>query len=413
MTRRTRVFLASLLAVVLLIVAYDLWRASRPVTPEPPPLGVPAAPEVRRGLDRSPLLFASEVAAELAQRAVRFQVWLDAVDIPGAPIRGVVIPGGEVVVAPIAASREWRVQRGSEPGRGAQMVASDPVHGVALLRVAGQGGAPMPFARREPDWRQPMILLPSSPMDPQLSAAQSIGAPGSFDALAAILRRQPASPGDLVVNLEGELVAFAGAAVDGVTPLSVAMLQEIVAALRTGGVHRHPWTGAHLQVIDARLRPRFPDGTLAVVHVEPGSPAAGRLVPGSVFAAVEGGGERATSSEHVNALTRRESTLAFIAPTGTVIDVPVGDRQVPDGFTVGEEGVRVSAAETTLTVAPQSDAAVRGLRTGDVLRQIDLRPPGTPAQVRAALTGPRDRLLTVQRGDQWRFVFWPGRGGAR
>jgi S1-C subfamily serine protease len=413
MSRRTRVFLVALLGVVVIIVAHDLWRTSRPTPAQPLPVVTPAAPEVRRGLDKSPLLYPSEFAAELSQRAARSLVTVEAADAPGIVIRGLAVSATDVVISPVVAARGWRVRDGAETTRPAQLVAADAVHGIAVLRVSGVPLASMPFPRGEPDWRQPVVALAAGRVDGRSPAAQPLGAQGSFDVLAAWLRRQPASPGDLVVNLEGELVAYAGAAVSGVTPLSASLLQQIAEALRSSGVHRHPWIGVHLQVIDAPLRPRFPEGALVAVHVEPDSPAIGRIVPGMVFTEVSVGQEKATTPERVRALLHEGTSVSFAALSGTAIELRVGDRQVPLGFAVGEDGVQIAFSEVGLSVAPQSVAAARGLRTGDVLRAIDLRPLGTPAQIRAALRGSRDRLLTVQRGDQWRFVHWPGSGGTR
>lgn len=413
MSRRTRLFLASLFGVVLIIVAYDVWRGSRPNIIRPVPTLSPAAPEVRRGLDKSPLLYPSEFAAELSQRVGRSLVTVEAADDPEVATRGVAVSATDVVISPVVAGRAWLVREGAETTRPAQLVAADALHGIAVLRVSGAPLQPMPWPRGEPDWRQPVVALAAGLVDGRSPAAQHVSAQGSFEVLAAWLRRQPASPGDLVVSLEGELLAYAGAAVRGVTPLSALQLRQISDALRGSGVHRHPWIGVQVQVIDGSLRTRFPEGALVAVHVEPDSPAAGRVSPGMVFAEVTAGQDRATTPERLEALLHDATAVTFVGPAGKTVEVLVGDRQVPPGFAISEEGLQIGSPEYGLTVAPYSVAAARGLRTGDVLRAVDLKPPGTPAQVRAALRGSRDRLLTVQRGDAWRFVYWPAHGATR
>ena len=253
MSRRTRLFLASLFGIALIVIAYDVWRASRPSLLEPVPILSPAAPEVRRGLDKSPLLYPAEFAAELSQRVGQSLVTVEAADAPEVITRGVAVSATDIVISPVVPARAWLVREGVDITRPAQLVATDAVHGVAILRVSGAPLLPILWPRSDPDWRQPVVALAAGTVDGRPPAARHLGAQGSFQVLAGLWRRQPASPGDLVVSREVELLAYAGAAVGGVTPLSASQLRQISDALRAGGVHRHPWIGVHVQVIDAAV----------------------------------------------------------------------------------------------------------------------------------------------------------------
>jgi hypothetical protein len=408
MSRRTRLFLGGLALVVVAIVLADLWRGSRPQLPDVEPMPAPAPPEVRRGLDKSPLLYRSAFAQEVAQQVSASLLLAEPAEASGESVRALAISGSEALIAPAVAHARWRVRDQAGAMRDAQLAGADAVHGVALLRVTGPALRPIAFPRREAEWREPLVALAFRRLERPAPAARALDSPGSFEGLAAWMQQQAGSAGDLVVNLEGELMAYAATAPRGIQILGAGLVTEIVEALRGGGTHRHPWTGVHLQAIEASLRSRFPDGALVAVHVEPDSPAAGRVTPGSVFTEVRAGSQAATTPERVASLLAQAESISLVTPAGAEIEVPVGDRQQPPAFGGAPEGLQIASGEPALTVAPQSLAAARGLRTGDIIRAIDLRPPGTMAQIRTALRGSRDRLLTIQRGDDWRFVLWPG-----
>jgi hypothetical protein len=403
-TRRTRLFLAALGTIILAVVTLDVLMPPGSPSPIAPAAVSPSAPEVRRGLNKTPLLYAAEFSAEIANEVSASFVAVEAGGPGGLHMsRGVAVSPHHVLAAPVVAADTWRVVHLEGHAHEVTGVAIDAVHGVALLTVGGAPLTPLPLAGAAAPLEEPVVLLEVGD-DVRVPFPVVADPPLAYDRLEE--RMGTFTRGAVAVSLESSLLAFVASSPRSPRPIAAPRLAEIVTALRTSGRHAHPWTGVEVQQIDASLRARFPEGALVVVHVASGSPAPSQLVPGTVLSEVRARGAKATTETAVRRAIADSKVVSYVRPDGRAFDVPVIDRQLPFEFEPQGTGALVSHDPSHLIVAPMSRAAARGLRTGDIVRAVDLRPVRTPAQVDAALRGTRDRLLTVQRGEGWRFIFW-------
>lgn len=405
MTRKTRLFLAALGTIILAVVTFDVLRPAPGASPAAPIASKPAAPEVRRGLNKTPLLYPAEFTAELANSVADAFVVVEGSGPGGVQIaRGVAVSDHQVVVAPSRVAESWRVTHRESHTHEVTRVATDAVHGVALLTLGGAALTPLALATADTPLDEPVVLIAVGG-DVRVPFPLIVDPPLTFERLEE--RLVPGTTaGAVAVSLESALLAFVASAPESVRPLSAPRLDEIVEALRTSGRHPHPWTGVDVQAIEGPLGARFPGGALVVVHVAPGSAAPRQLAPGTVLSEVRAGGVRATTEDGVRRAIAEAPAVSYVRPDGSAYDVRVIDRQLPAGFAPEGTGAVVGDDAPRLTVAPMSPAAAQGLRTGDIVRAIDLRPVSSAAQVEAAMRGTRDRLFTVQRGEAWRFVMW-------
>jgi hypothetical protein len=408
-TRKTRLFLISLSLAILAVVLFDVLKPA-PFVPVPRanPAPLPAAPEVRRGLNKTPLLYPAEFTSELSTNvAASFLTVVTDAPGGGEMLRGIAVGEHQVLVAPSRLPASWKVTHRGGHTHDVTKVAADAVHGVALLTVAGPGLIPLPIAGPDTSLAEPVVAITVG-RDVARPFPTIMDQPLTYNRLVGRLATD-ITPGAVVVNLEGSLLAFVAAGVEGASPLAATGLAEIVSSLSRTGVHRHPWSGVHLQNIDAPLQTRFPKGAFVVVHVDAESPAARGLAPGTVLNEVTGGTVRARTVDEVRAAMEAAKILSLVRLDGTRVEVPVLDRQLPADFASPDAGVSVTGDPLRLAVAPMSAAAARGLRTGDIVRAVDFHPVRTAVQIQAVMRGSTDRLLTIQRGPEWRFVLWTAR----
>lgn len=410
LTPGTRRLFGLLGVVVVGIVAYDVGVVRRRDDPAERP-ALPAvldvASDVRRGLDETPLLYPAEYLRDLANRRRDLLVAAQPVDGPGSA--GFLIGSrGDVLIAHTSTSSDWRVITGGGQVHPATLTAYDAVHGVALL------GAPELALVGELEMIAPGDVGPATPLvgvlpTPAGVTVRTLTAPGTVPALIDRLSDADLEAGEIVLDLDGRLVAFRGS-VDS-TPLLPVEVQEIAAALSTDGRHLHPWIGADVQTVDPALAALVGEGRLVVVHVDEGSPAArAGLSAGMVFAEVVADEGRARTADQLRVLMRTSPRLRFVPVTGdeASIEVDVADRQVPPGFE-GPHGVARPPAGQPLTILAGSHAALSGLRSGDVVVAVDSDRAIAPDDIEALLTAPEPHLVTVRRGARRLFVVFPPR----
>jgi S1-C subfamily serine protease len=418
MSSRSKLLLLLLLAGVASVVAYDVMRPPAPeAQPQQPAAPVPQRP-VRRVLDKTPLLYPGEFLQNLASRiGSALVVAVPDLEPSTESVGGIRVDTEGHVLVPLPADvASWSVQAGNQL-LGARLVGFDAIHGVALLRVAEwpAGGSfidPAEFGQLVPG--EPVVVLGTPAPG---AGARFFTAPASPRALLGILEREVLEPGDIVVDLDGRLLAFAAGAAHGAVPLLAEQVDEIIRALKKEGVHRHPWTGLTLQNIDVSLRAHFPSGALAVVHVQPGSPAAAAGVrPGHTFHEVVVGERSATSVAGVEEMLEVGSEIRLVSSEARRPDAvfTIDDLQLPPEFTVGarsESGVKPEPSDigVPVIVVPGGPAALRGLMTGDVVAAVDLQPIRTTTQLERALSVRSPTLLSVRRGRKWLFIAVPGR----
>jgi serine protease Do len=167
-----------------------------------------------------------------------------------------------------------------------------------------------------------------------------------------------------------------------------------------------------------------PRGAL-VNHVEPGTPSAeAGLRTGDVIVAVDG--EPVRDAAHLRRVVSMKGAKADVqlglfregkeqevkahltALPGTPEAVnATHDPSRSDGLRGLRLGGTGTGGVTVLDVAPGSDAWRQGIRTGDVIEQVNQRPARGSDELKNALASPQGALLLIRRAGQPRFVFLP------
>jgi S1-C subfamily serine protease len=408
LTRGTRRFLIALAALIGVVFAVDAWRAGRPDEVTPPPVAPPVEvrSEARRGAEPAWLLQVSEVLRSSIDRVSPSLV--HAVPSSGAASRGIVFDG-HVLVGLTSGAERWHLRFGDGARAQATLVASDPVHGVGLLAIAGTPPpAALIAATRELRVGEPVLI--ASP-GAEGTAARSVQWPGQLRLLAGEAAALDAPA--LLFSIEGELLGLRLGPGAEAEILSAADLQEIGEALVRDGRHEHPWMGAELQDIDASLRPVFPVGAMVVAHVHPGSPAArAGLREGSTWEAFEQGDRQARRASDLAELLAPLAPVRALPPDGRgePVTIETIDRQwsPPRGTPTARRGIVADTPEVRITVVPGTAAATSGLRDGDVVVALDGRPVASQGTLAKTLADPRAHLLKVRRdGRHWLFALPP------
>ena len=335
----------------------------------------------------------------------------------------------------------------------AELVGTDQRTDIALLKI------------KNPTRKFPFVKL--APKDPRVgdwviavgnpfgfggtvtagivsSLARDVGS-GPYDYLqidAAVNRGNSGGP---TFNLDGEVVGVntaiyspSGGSVGIAFAVPAKTVSEVVNQLRTSGSVSRGWLGVKIQNVDedtaASLGLGETRGAL-VNEVTPDGPAArGGLKNGDTILSVNGG-KIADSRD----LARRIAALAPDATADIVvlragkeqqIPVKLGDFKDANGPTptpakaeapkpsattdlealglkLGSKGGRDGVS--IVDVDSGSDAAVKGLRAGDVIIEVSSQPVTSAEDVSKGLAeatklGRRALLLRVRSGDQTRFV---------
>ena len=417
MQRSTRLGLLALGCVVVAIAAYDVRARSRAQAQPAIVQGTtapaePAAPEVQRGLDKTPLVYPAKFIDHLVQgRRAAFVLARPASG--GPPVAGVLVGARDVLVADPGPASAWTVARAGASDARATRRAVDPVHGIALLRLEADAADVLPFGSAAQTPGSPVVAV-----RPTVAAlvTQLIPAPGTEASLAARLAASDLPPGTAVVDLDGRLVAFFGAGVSGGVPVLASDLDgRLLPALRDGRAPAVAWLGADLQAMDAPLRQKFGSGIAIVTHVEAESPATSAgLHPRDVLVSARVGGRLVADLDTLVDALRPDARLDLeVRRDGRTrtLAVDVGRRRFPGGVSASS-GVAVQSGDRpVLRVAPASPLAAAGLRTGDVVERVDGRV--VPADmIERSLARSKGAVVTVMRDGERRFVVLPDAGPA-
>jgi hypothetical protein len=415
MTRSTRLGLLGLVCVVVAIMAFDVRARSRAGQPSASAdrtsaPAEPAAPEVQRGLDKTPLIYPAKFVEHLVQGR-RAAFVLARPETGGEPVAGVLVGTRDVLLADAGPVATWRVARTGASDARATRRAVDPVNGVSLLRLESDIADALPFGPAAPTSGSPVVAVRPTPA---ALVTQLIPAPGSEASLAARLTGSALPPGTAVVDLDGRLVAFFGVGVTGgVLVLAADLDGRVLPALREGRAPALPWLGADLQTLDPRLRTTFGSGIAVVTHVEADSPASSAgLHPRDVLVGVRVGGRPVLDLGSFVAALRPDVRLDLdVRRDGKTraFALDVGRRRFPGGVSASS-GVSVrSGAQPVLRVAPASPLAAAGLRTGDVVEGVDGRVVAADL-IERTLVRSRGAVVTVLRDGERRFVVLPDAG---
>jgi serine protease Do len=314
----------------------------------------------------------------------------------------------------------------------ATLLAMDRKTDVAVLKL-GSGGPAMahvPFGDsrrvRAGDW----VIAVGAPMglEGTVTAGVVTATPSaSPTALGAFLQTDAAlgssHPGSPVVSLAGELVGLAtvlsGGGVTYVRPSAI--VHRIYVELLERGQVSRPWLGVTTQAVTPELARALGAGSEAGVllaDVDPAGPgAAAGLRPGDVVLALDGTpiSSRAQLDRVVAERAPGQAVRLDVRRPAGRVRVPVRLGTEPDdwllppllaraqrllGIEVGR--ITPTMGVRTLTVDPASPAGRAGLRSGDVIREVDRRTIRTLADFEAAMQSidaRRPVLVQIQRGE--------------
>jgi S1-C subfamily serine protease len=245
----------------------------------------------------------------------------------------------------------------------------------------------------------------------------------------------PGNSGGALVNLRGEVVGI-NTAIESMSggnqgiafAIPSNMARDVVSRLIADGRVVRGYLGVGIQDLEPGVASLLglgdtPRGAL-VNHVEPGTPsAAAGLRTGDVIVAVDG--EPVRDAAHLRRVVSMKGAKADVqlglvregaeqqvkasltalpgTPEAVSAASDVGRADGLRGLRLGNTGGGV----TVLDVIPGSDAWRQGIRTGDVIEQVNQRPARTSDELKNALASPQGALLLVRRGGQPRFVFLP------
>lgn len=337
----------------------------------------------------------------------------------------------------------------------ATLVGTDPRTDIALLKIDNPK-APLPAVRfaskpvRVGDWvlavGNPFGLGGTVTAGIVSALSRDIGS-GPYDFLQIDAAVNKGNSGGPTFNLEGEVVGVntaiyspSGGNVGIAFAIPAKTASDVVEQLRTNKTVSRGWLGVKIESVDedkaASLGLKEPRGAL-VNELTPGGPAAAStLRAGDVILSVNG-----TPVENSRDLARK---IAEFAPASNVdlevmrygktetVRVKLGtfpaDGQVasapPSKSDSDADATELAALGISVGIAPpdakeegvvikdidsDSDAAVKGLRTGDLILEVQGRTIKTPDDVVAGVKKARDDgrkavLLRVKQGETVRFV---------
>jgi len=336
----------------------------------------------------------------------------------------------------------------------ADVVGTDPRTDLALLKIDAKGKTfpHVKFASKQPrvgDWvvavGNPFGLGGTVTAGIVSALARDIGS-GPYDYMqidAAVNRGNSGGP---TFNLDGEVVGVntaiyspSGGNVGIAFAVPANTATEVVAQLQKDGSVRRGWLGVRIQSIDedtaASLGLKEPKGAL-VNDVTPNGPAAAAgLKSQDAILAING--------DPINDSRELARKIAEFSPN-TMVDVKLlrGTQEMTVKVNLGtfpgtqeeiaklEQGNPPQAEMNSLgltlapvqpsrggkaegvqvsDVDPNSDAATKGLKSGDVILEVNSKTVSSPSDVDAAVKAAKDLgrtavLLSVRSGDQKRVV---------
>jgi len=151
-SKQTRVLLGALAAIVLVIVAYDVWRPPDESAVTRPQRPAEAPPPTRRVLDKTPLLYEGEFLQNLLMRLRPSLVSAHPEpDTFAVTTNGFVVGPSLVLASLVSDAPTWRLHTADGEVADGVLVGMDAVHGLALLRTTlADSSQPIPIASGVP-----------------------------------------------------------------------------------------------------------------------------------------------------------------------------------------------------------------------------------------------------------------------
>ena len=316
----------------------------------------------------------------------------------------------------------------------AEVVGSDPATDIAVLKVEANGLTDMPVGDSEAVRVGDFVLAIGNPFGLGHTVTSGIvsalGRTGiSRDSYEDFIQTDasinPGNSGGALVNMRGELVGINSAIISrtgGNVGIGFAVPTEISSSIMRQildfGEVRRGLLGVSIQTIDDEvaeaLETTVTSGAL-ITRVESGSAAEkaglevddiivevnGKKIDGAAelrnTIGLMGSGDDVDIEYVRNGRTRTTSTALgqqrVTASVGADIHPGlVGAQFAPNSTT--NSGVEVTSVE------PDSPAAQRGLRAGDVITAVNRRPVNSLSELNAIASNSRILFLLVQRGDR-------------
>ncbi|MEM7433017.1 MAG: Do family serine endopeptidase [Pseudomonadota bacterium] len=317
----------------------------------------------------------------------------------------------------------------------AEVVGSDAATDIALIQVEADGLIDMPIGDSENVRVGDFVIAIGNPFGLSHTVTSGIvsalGRTGiSRDSYEDFIQTDasinPGNSGGALVNMNGELVGINSAIISrtgGNVGIGFAVPTEIASSIMNQildhGEVRRGLLGVTIDTIDreaARALETSVDSGALIAYIEPGSAAedAGLKVDDII---IELDGERIDSSSALrNAVglrvpgdeiditfVRGDEELYTVAVLGQVVAATGTGSDIHPGL----QGAQFSTVATTSTrgvevtdVVPDSPAAQRGLRSGDVITAVNRREIRNLEQLGQLAADNRILFLLVQRGER-------------
>jgi serine protease Do/serine protease DegQ len=317
----------------------------------------------------------------------------------------------------------------------AEIVGSDPATDIAVIKVDAEGLTDMPIGDSESARVGDFVIAIGNPFGLGHTVTSGIisalgrtgiSRDGYEDFIQTDASINPGNSGGALVNMKGELIGINSAIISrsgGNVGIGFAVPTEIASSIMSQildfGEIRRGLLGVRIQTIDAEmaeaLETNVTSGAL-ITNIEPKSAAeeAGLEVGDIIIAVndkkVEGAAELRNSIgllrsgddveiQYVRDSKTRSTTAQLgqqraVASTGADIHPGLAGARFAPAGTTSDGGVEVTEVE------PDSPAAQRGLRAGDVITAVNRSLVRSLEDLVAIAENNRILFLLVQRGDR-------------
>ena len=342
----------------------------------------------------------------------------------------------------------------------ARVIGTDPRSDVALIKV--EGGADFPFVKlsegkaRIGDWvlavGNPFGLGGTVTAGIVSASGRDIGSGPYDDFIKIDAPVNKGNSGGPAFNMQGEVVGVntaiyspSGGSVGIAFSIPASTVRNVIAQLKDKGSVSRGWIGVQIQPVTQDIAESMglkrADGALVADPQKEGPAAKAGVEAGDVITAVNGqsvkdarelariiGGLVPGSAAKLDLVHKGQDkmvslTLAQLPNTQEAkADVEADEKRASHGTDVARLGLTIAPASkvdgagnegvVVMKVDPESAAADRGLKKGDVILEVAGRSVGNPSDVREAIEAARtDKkrsvLMRLRSGDASHFVAVP------
>ncbi|MFL5260674.1 MAG: Do family serine endopeptidase [Hyphomicrobiales bacterium] len=336
----------------------------------------------------------------------------------------------------------------------ADVIGTDAKTDLALLKIKASNKTfqYVQFAQKEPrvgDW----VLAVGNPFGLGgtvttgiISArGRDIGSGPYDDFLQIDAPINRGNSGGPAFNLDGDVIGVntaifspSGGSVGIGFAIPASTAQSVIESLKTNGTVTRGWLGVQIQPVTDEIAEGMnltaKKGAL-VADVTEGSPAlAAGIKTGDTILKVDGQdvSDPRDLAKKVARIAPGKSVPMTIVRDGKTMDVSVEIGKMPNDqmasakpaeaapTSMGQLGLKLAPAQdgagvTVVDVAPDSPAAEKGIKSGDVILEIGGKEVHRPADVQQALSGMKKEnkrvVMLVRSGDSQRYVALPPNKG--